>query len=378
MAKNLLSNLFWVDAMDSERPTDPLGLTATANELAGRILPGISVATGRARYLSFYCWAWSAATGSEREKIRKIHEWEFKIAQLHAKKETDDEHQKLARRGIFGISGQKQKTPGWHTYKPRLEDLGFFENSKLTQTGEELAKAYGGPGNPEAKEWRADWRMDAIKRGEREILRNAMGLGGKKESDPQKIRSGVSKLKSKLLIELLGGAKKVDNPDWEVALFEAHAWEYFSLGADVIFMAWLGSLDGQTIWRKNKPRESKKASLTLGKADLSGAIANIAKARKMMSSNLEYMKGLDAAILDRAWCDLPDAFYACHMACKRDGQWVVKNGQTYALTATGKAQVQAGKYKGPKLHPYRFAAFKSLLHDLGEKTTWENQGEEIQ
>ena len=56
--------LRWVLADPSrKRAVDPLGMGAQADQLADLLLPQLSVATTRARYFSFLCWAVRKSAG---------------------------------------------------------------------------------------------------------------------------------------------------------------------------------------------------------------------------------------------------------------------------------------------------------------------------
>lgn len=64
------------------RATDALGLQAVADQLADRLLPGLSVATTRARYFTFLAWARDMDGRDYRE--RNIHRYEVRLALMEA------------------------------------------------------------------------------------------------------------------------------------------------------------------------------------------------------------------------------------------------------------------------------------------------------
>ncbi len=67
----------WVEpSPDEPGSTDPLGYQAEADRIAEELLPGVTVQTRRARYLSFLCWAMDH-TGN---KPAEIDRWEIALS----------------------------------------------------------------------------------------------------------------------------------------------------------------------------------------------------------------------------------------------------------------------------------------------------------
>src|SRR5579862_1996916 len=67
----------WVDPPPSEPGSiDPLGYLAPSDRLAEALLPGMTVLTLRARYLSFLCWA-IRETGNDAQQIDR---WEVALS----------------------------------------------------------------------------------------------------------------------------------------------------------------------------------------------------------------------------------------------------------------------------------------------------------
>jgi hypothetical protein len=82
--------LHWVAAdPDRERAVDALGLGAQADRIADYLLPGLSVQTRRARYLSFFCWA-IKRTDSQRDQLKAIHRLEAELACEEAEGHRDE------------------------------------------------------------------------------------------------------------------------------------------------------------------------------------------------------------------------------------------------------------------------------------------------
>lgn len=82
----------WLVRLDTS-PTsrDPLGLAAQAGRHADAILPGLTVFTSRARYLSFLCWAIRASEGGPvAARLDRIHRLERLLVLSEALLHEDD------------------------------------------------------------------------------------------------------------------------------------------------------------------------------------------------------------------------------------------------------------------------------------------------
>lgn len=82
----------WLVRLDTS-PTsrDPLGLAAQAGRHAEAILPGLTVFTSRARYLSFLCWAIEVSkNGAERARLDRVHRLERLLVLSEALLHEDD------------------------------------------------------------------------------------------------------------------------------------------------------------------------------------------------------------------------------------------------------------------------------------------------
>ncbi len=67
----------WVDPAPSEPGSiDPLGYLAQSDGIAEQLLPGVTVLTNRARYLSFLCWAIQKTDGN----LKGIDQWEVALS----------------------------------------------------------------------------------------------------------------------------------------------------------------------------------------------------------------------------------------------------------------------------------------------------------
>ena len=149
--------LRWVQLDPStERAVDPLGMGAQADRIADLLLPQISVATRRARYLSFFCWAVRKSGGDQR----RIHRLEAELALEEAKRHENEASDVCP--GVVGRSRalkylQKHnwqppsrperlyKNTAFAIYRPTLKGLGLLTGSRspqLTEEGSRLASLY--------------------------------------------------------------------------------------------------------------------------------------------------------------------------------------------------------------------------------------------
>ena len=141
----------------AERAVDPLGMSAQADRIAELLLPQLSVATSRARYLSFFCWAVRESAGD----VRVIHRLEAKLAIEEAERHVDDDPNICP--GVVGCSralkylqrhGWKPparperlyKNTAFAMHRPTLRGLGLLTGTRsprLTDEGNRLASLFG-------------------------------------------------------------------------------------------------------------------------------------------------------------------------------------------------------------------------------------------
>lgn len=186
----------WVRADPSqERVLDAVGLTPVLDDCAGSILPGISVLTRRARYISFFCWARSRSRPGDPTDL---HAWEVSLAhaehRLHrVQKLKPTDCSFLGKNHIEENwndgNALKQpslitQTPGWLAYRPALVNAGLIAADKsfgLTDDGERLATFYRNQARPPRNlhgPWHPTACLSHIRNAERTALRQIIGVHG--------------------------------------------------------------------------------------------------------------------------------------------------------------------------------------------------------
>jgi hypothetical protein len=176
----------WVEAPPSEPGSiDPLGYRAQADRIAEGMLPGLTIATTRARYLSFLCWAKQECDGRETE----IDRWEVAMAvgewRRHKANHTHSYlgSQTLDRLQLASgdaVPRRLNQQTARVIYAGLLPSCGLEDdNGKLTERGLRLAAEYG-KAVPVSSCPRIVWRCDQmpclgkIRSREREYLEYAL------------------------------------------------------------------------------------------------------------------------------------------------------------------------------------------------------------
>jgi hypothetical protein len=289
----------WVESDPlRSRAVDALGLQAIADRLADRLLPGLSVLTTRARYLSFLCWA-RRKIGSDLNE-RAIHQWEVALAlteyRLHRPSEGSDDSESAddgaARCRFVGSRSIKQhfdrlvkrdlrredpqevyKAPAWRSYRPALVNLGLLEDGRqygLTAEGTRVANAFGNAVHycrsgicclPESA------CLSGISKRERGLLRDRLGLSTKgllpDEVDVDRYRRDrhcrvrfframrrfldYSELNPESVLPHYEKPAKYSHEEPAATLHAAAIWEHLSLGLNVVFCSWV-----QAVKQKNQ------------------------------------------------------------------------------------------------------------------------------
>jgi hypothetical protein len=244
--------LFWVEPdPDRERATDPLGLGAQADQIAGRLLPGMSVNTSRARYLSFFCWAVSKARDSAAS-IASIHRLEAELACEESLCHWDDstecpdvvgagraraylkEHNRCFPSRPEGL----YKNMAFAAYRPMMRSLGLLAEARrptLTREGEQLADLHRRARGPKPR------CLGELKGPELTRLRVLLGLDFRaaepRQGRARAIRAAYAELErplgaglasSTILEHHAARPRSTKGPGW--LLHQAYAWEALSLG----------------------------------------------------------------------------------------------------------------------------------------------------
>lgn len=177
----------WVAPSPSEPGSlDALGYQLRADRIAETLLPGVTVQTHRARYLSFLCWAIDRTGGNEIE----IDRWEIALAVGEHLRHSGTDHQC----SFLGKNKLMARMPARGDALPRrlhvqtarmlygglLRSCGLVgDDGCLTAHGQCLAKRFAGTGMPQttpAKIWTCE-RMPCLSGAsqlEKKTLREAL------------------------------------------------------------------------------------------------------------------------------------------------------------------------------------------------------------
>lgn len=259
----------WVRADPAqERIQDAVGLTTILDECASSILPGISVLTRRARYLSFHCWARRrVANGSTTD----LHAWEVSLAHAehHLHRHQHEPPAECSFLGKNNIEAQWNngraleepttvtQSPGWLAYRPAMVTAGLVAVRKpfpLTDDGERLASLYQRLARPprlQTGAWHAVACLSRVRYEERTALRQILGVqrGGRwKCQDTPIWRMRNSTIS--LLLDQQGELSALERLRWWCSrrrglsdhgrkLVRAGAWSALSFGMTVFLAAWV-------------------------------------------------------------------------------------------------------------------------------------------
>lgn len=415
----------WVEADPLRaRAVDALGLQRSADAIADVLVPGLSVATTRARYFSMLVWARRACRGQADE--RRIHRLEVALAaregKLHGrvasadgeggagdKGEDEERCAYIGSRKLGGWAGDRPpadprteayRIPVWRAYRAPMQRLGLLDASYcLTGDGEALARRFA----------KACGRLDASGRsllpasaclseltyGEARLIADVLGIwpkGKLAEADPSS-RAHRYHLERELhrrfgrdwwLTKVLGAYERVREhaPSYtRAALREAAVWERLSVGLQAVFLLWLSPRFSQREVRSllAAARAQRRApALPFGRIEIdeTAALAAIRSVRRALElrDRLAPRGGLPhcdtevfdlgAALAGTAPLDeVLEQLATRHLAAKGDDAWITstRGKPQLARDADDKWQLPAVA----TLHGYRLAAFGSILDDLG-------------
>lgn len=138
-ASSLGPQLLWIEPdPERERAADPLGLNAQAD----RLLPGLSVNTRRARYLTFFCWAVRHSRDHNRP-LTFIHQLEGTLACNEAQRHSDSSQcpdivgMSRARRYLENNNWHNPQRPealyknmAYSMYRPLMRRLGLLASGR--------------------------------------------------------------------------------------------------------------------------------------------------------------------------------------------------------------------------------------------------------
>ena len=384
--------LYWVEPdPDRERAADPLGLGAQSDRIATKILPGLSVNTRRARYLSFFCWA-IRNSRDHQNPLNFIHRLEAELACEESLKHWNnrdecsdivgssrarkhlDEHEKQ-----FPSRPERlYKNMAFAAYRPLMRQLGLITANRrpgVTEEGELIAKMYQRARGPKPR------CLSDISGHEQARLRLLLGLDARTK-EPKSARARTIRATYNELYKLLDAGvatsdileRYADVPKKPgtiaSALHQAFVWEALSLGLVLAFAMVLRE-NSITIVAK-KLREAQSAPTRwpgLHRFDPGDeAAARWVRGLLRRACDLEAgAPGLDPApfrlarqfVHNRDVDSFLSGILERHRHAKLGEAWVIENRGKLRIIATKKNLDIV-----PRPRAYRIDAFAQLLRDL--------------
>lgn len=371
MRKDTLKSLpSWVAPSIIEQGSiDPLGYLSRREWIAERLLPGVTVATLRARYLSFLCWAIDK-TGNNSSEIDK---WEIALSiGEHLRHSNDNENCRYL--GVNILKGKNLK-PGdsipkhLNVQTARMLYSGLLascelvnQDGKLTESGEQLSEVFGSfmTKSLPAKVWKcADLPcLSGAKNKEIKLLRKALldenirdakirsltlkEIG--KVKMRQRQRDGIAPLLKSYLVK----AKVVNADDSPATLLQKAA--LLELEALPLTHLFLKTYKEEGALKGSIPSKGKVNLYIIRDDNNRNLLHDIgAHLRKANTLGVKltplHFEGLKKEVLNR------------HRIAKADNPWV---DDEWRVLRRGLAPEQ------PSIHSYRLQAFASLLSDIGE------------
>lgn len=407
------------------RATDALGLQATADRLADRLLPGLSVLTVRARYFTFLAWA-REVDGRDYQE-RNIHRLEVALALTEASLSGRDAGHAEACRFVGSRNIESRKipldrvpldprrvysVPVWRAYRASMIALDLIEASpyfSLKDNGAAAAHAFRSAVRPRFGGRRplpARACLSEIASKEKQLLRHVLGLSLKGRLDlesgnpivrraafaremrdlfwrnecrlwPGIVLPHYERLRSAALSEPAG------------TLREAAVWERLSMGLNVLFTVWVRAIEqGRRNALEKRTAELVTCGLrcpAIGAVDLtdeSSALATSIASLRCAIRLHDELGFTGAPIRDAGAFEMGRAFTAGgraprerithafdvllrrHRSVKGDEAWVRAGARNELELARGAGDTWIVP-PSVRPHAYRMSAFGQIAADLG-------------
>jgi len=351
---------------------DPLGYQAEADAIADRLLPGVTVVTRRARYLSFLVWAISENGDNPSE----IDRWEVALSYgERLRHEYDGADCIYLGRRLMGqidedgglrpnnpVRNRLHKVTAYRIYRGLASSCGLIdENGELTENGQKLA-GYFGRYVPHTKPAlvRNCWNMPCISeigRKEQKLLRHILL---KAEGDAQHRRATYRQIGApqwrRILREgsprslLRQYLRKSSRNDTQLVkdMKDAAKLELEALPLTALFLNFYKT-------KSSVPRRIRTKSFEIytvrpdPPALFSDVLGHLRRLSRLGGKKYPLdIHALRQIVLER------------HLEAKADAPWVNQGvGQSWRVMRYGLAPSA-----GPPIHAYRLTAFASLLRDI--------------
>lgn len=390
------------------RAVDALGLQATADAIAERLIPELSVLTTRARYFALLAWARRACEQTHDEY--RIHRLEVALAVrealIHRGAMASERCRFVGSRNLGNANldapppdpNVAYRQPVWRAYRAAMQKLGFLDDGyALTSDGIALGKRFAAACAPRDSSGRtmlpASACLSRMSKREAALLASRLGVEqrGKLadgDTSPRARRCATWRTLQPLFDEGLAlptvlaryEASRLRAPSFTVAaLREAAIWERLSVGLNAAFLLFLKHVRRPAAARMAlaaaRRRPGKPAAfLDSIPIDDHAAIRAIASVRHALALRKRLEPGAlvdsdESAFelgqqlvggddLDLVFAGLVDR----HLASKGDDAWVRPRGHGLEL-----ARDPGDTWTLPTkatLHGYRVWAFGQILVDL--------------
>jgi len=356
----------WVEPPPTEPGSiDPLGYLGPSDRIAEQLLPGATVLTRRARYLSFLCWALRETDNEPSETDR----WEIALSVgEHLRHGDDTECTYLGSRLLRGRAlARGDRLPRrLHVQTARLQYSGLLrscgladDEGNVSHLGAEIADTFGRymPRSIPKRVSGCDGLPCLSKIGDREASSLRRGFFETTDEAGRRLETfrEVGTRNWRRVLQhgpavLLRSYMGQPNPRAKSAaqlLHEAASLELESLPLTRLFLelysnagSLAGSVPRSGWYRVYQIRETSKEML----ADVAGHLRRAA--------------ALGRAILMLSLPCLKAHVLHLHRVAKADAPWV---DQDWRILRPGLKPQRL-----PGVHEYRLTAFASLLHDIGE------------
>jgi hypothetical protein len=376
----------WVLAdPSSERAVDPLGMGVQADKLAAFLLPDLSVATTRARYFSFLCWAVHKSKGAP-QIIHRL-EAELAVEEAFGHKGNDVECPGIVGRtraasylnehnGEFPPRPERlYKNTAFAAYRPAMRGLGLLTQNRtpeLTTAGRQLASEF------ECYRGRKPRCLGDISTREQTSLKSLLGL------DYRRAELSVACLRRRATFEEVGrklvhGSASVLEryaaiarrpSDAATILHHAFVWELLWSGLALAFSMVLKERKLRPIARSlREALDQKPNRLPLGRLSADDeecarhVVSLLRTARRLVrATTLETwpQRLAEHLLIDRNPGEFLRQLVQRHRMAKADAPWI-------ALSGDKVQDLVPSKTTGFDVVPrtYRLDAFGQLLRDLG-------------
>lgn len=362
----------WVAPAEMDRSLDPLGLQAIADAYAERLLPGVTVATNRARYLTFLCWA-----GDKKWTADQTDRWEVALALGEHRRHAGENASTCS---FLGKNRAKSLALGDHERLPRrlhqqtarilysglLETTSAVDsNGTLTLVGERLAGWFR-PGRRAIPTRVRDcaslpclgWAGVHERRQLATALLDGTDEAATRESTYRTVPSRIwasRDVTADLLRHYLEPARARAG-GVSALLHEVAGFELAAYALKRFFLHFYGKGRGPN---GRLPASTRLAATLAFFIDSSSLLRDVAAHLRKADAlgGTEFLTRYGYTRAPSSASKLGDVVVELHLAAKPEAPWV---DERWRVVRQGLAPAN-----GDGLHPYRLPSFANLLRDLG-------------